>query len=552
MKKNIKKNTKTASVWQKALLSHSHKINYKKSIEPTLILKGILLVAILIISLRLIQLQVVEGSRHLMRAEENRIITRRIAASRGVIRDRNDKVLTRNIPTYKKLKSGTTLAQGQFETITKEEALNTQALGETIFFDISRDYLFDKTMASVIGYISEANIDDLSSLDNDYFPGDLIGKAGIEKSFQESLRGTPGLEYIEVSSSGQVQRVIGEINPIVGNDIVLSIDLGLQEALYQALEGYSGAGIAINPQNGEILALVSRPTYNPNNISEYLESEDLPFFNRAISGAYPPGSIYKPITLTAGLEEERIVATDTIEDTGEIVVNEFRFGNWLYDRTGGTEGLVDAIKALQRSNDIYFYKVGEMIGVEKLAEWSRLFGLGSKTDIELPGEIAGLVPDPLWKERTTGDRWYLGNTYHMAIGQGDLQVTPIQMASALSVIANQGRLCTPQIIKDSKTSCKELGISSETISVIKEGLIAVCQPGGTASRWSNFKPQVACKTGTAQYGGINNDNTHAWFTVFAPTDNPEILVVILLEGAGEGSEFASPVALEVLDYWFNQ
>jgi len=245
MKKNIKKDTKKASIWQKALLSNSEKIQYRTSIEPTLILKGILWVAILIISLRLVQLQLVEGSKHLIRAEDNRIITKRIAASRGVIRDRNGEVLTRNIPTYKKLKPNTTLAQGQFESITKEEALNTQTLGETIFFDISREYLFDKIMAPVIGYISEANVEDLANLDNDYFPGDLIGKAGIEKSFQDSLRGTPGLEYIEISSSGQIQRVIGKINPIVGNDIVLSIDLGLQEALYQALEGYSGAGIAI-------------------------------------------------------------------------------------------------------------------------------------------------------------------------------------------------------------------------------------------------------------------------------------------------------------------
>jgi penicillin-binding protein 2 len=552
MKKNIKKDTKIASSWQKALLSHSDKINSKTKLEPTLYLKGILWVLVLVLCLRLFQLQIVEGSTHLKRAEDNRIITKRIAASRGVIRDRNGEVLTRNIPTYKKLKSGTTLAQGQFETISKEEAQNSQTTGGTIFYDISREYLFDKVMAPVIGYINEASLDDLNDLDSDYFPGDLIGQSGVEKSFQSNLRGTPGLEYIEISSDGSLQRVIGKINPIVGSDIVLSIDLGLQKALYQALEGYSGAGVAINPQNGEILALVSRPTYNPNNIAEYLESEDLPFFNRAISGAYPPGSIYKPITLTAGLEENQITSDDTIEDTGEIIVNEFRFGNWLYDRTGGTEGLVNAIKALQRSNDIYFYKLGERIGVESLAEWSRLFGLGSKTNISLPGEIDGLVPDPLWKERTTGDRWYLGNTYHMAIGQGDLQVTPIQMATALSVIANQGRLCTPQIIKDGQVLCKELGISSETISIIKEGMIAVCQPGGTASRWSSFLPQVACKTGTAQFGGSESVLSHAWFTVFAPAENSEILLVILLEGAGEGSEFASPVAMEVLKYWFNR
>jgi penicillin-binding protein 2 len=247
-----------------------------------------------------------------------------------------------------------------------------------------------------------------------------------------------------------------------------------------------------------------------------------------------------------------VTAEQQVEDTGEIKVNDFRFANWLYDRTGGTEGLVDAVKSLQRSNDTYFYKVGEWLGPDKLATWSRYFGLGSQTGIELPGEASGLIPDPLWKERTTGDRWYLGNTYHMAIGQGDVAVTPLQMALATAVIGNGGRWCQPSLLQDKPAECKELGISGENLKVVIDGMKAVCQPGGTAARWANFEMQVACKTGTAQYGGAESDKTHAWFTVMAPADNPKIVLTILLEDAGEGSDTASPVARQVLSAWMNK
>ncbi|MFC1653949.1 penicillin-binding transpeptidase domain-containing protein [Patescibacteria group bacterium] len=544
-----RKSTNRASAWQGMLLKGSSKVKTRKSRKIMVFWVGLWLMG-MVMAFRLVELQIVQGDYHLKRSEENRLITRRIAASRGIIRDRNGEVLTRNIPTYKRLVEGTNLAQGQFETIGRDEALDLSTSGGWVFFDISRDYLFGREMSSVLGYISQVSKEELEVVGEEYISGDLIGKSGVEKSMERSLRGLPGTEYVETASSGETLRITGRVEPIVGEDVVLSIDLGLQRVLFESLEGYSGAGVAVNPKNGQILALVSRPTFDPNDVSGSLEEEGKPFFNRAVGGAYPPGSIYKIITLTAGLEENKITSEETIEDTGEIILNGYRFGNWLYDRTGGTEGLVNAVKALQRSNDIYFYKLGELVGADKLAEWSRYFGLGKKTGISLPGEIDGLVPDPLWKERQTGVRWYLGNTYHMAIGQGDVQTTPLQMAMVTGVVANGGRLCKPQLTIDDEVSCAELGVSTETLEVIKQGMISVCQSGGTASRWSSFSPKVACKTGTAQFGGENSDKTHAWFTVFAPIDDPEIVLTVLLEGAGEGSEHASPVALKVFEEWF--
>lgn len=534
------------------LLFGANEIEQKKTVNLWW-LQGLIWLFAIVLLVRLFELQVVQGEYHLQRAEENRLVTRRLAASRGVIRDRFGEVLTRNVPTYKRLIPGTTLLQGQYETLSRDQALSLFDGGEWVFFDISREYLWGRSLSAVLGYIGEANAADLAVLGSTYIAGDLVGKSGIEKSMEDILRGQPGFEYVEINSQGKTIRIEGTQEPVVGQDVLLTIDRKLSESLYNALENYIGAGVAINPQNGEILALVTRPSYDPNAVAASLLEPEKPFFNRAISGAYPPGSIYKLITLTAALEEGAVTREQTIEDTGEITVNGFRFGNWLFDRTGGTEGLVGAVKAMQRSNDIYFYKVGEILGVDKLAEWSRFFGLGSVTGLPLSGEIEGLVPDPLWKERQTGDRWYLGNTYHMAIGQGDLQTTPLQMAMVTGVIANNGRLCSPQLIKDKDLpECRELGISSETLETIKEGMKAVCQPGGTASRWADFIPQAACKTGTAQYGGAQNTKTHAWFTVFAPVDNPTIALTVLLEGAGEGSEHASPVAMKVLSEWFER
>jgi penicillin-binding protein 2 len=260
--------------------------------------------------------------------------------------------------------------------------------------------------------------------------------------------------------------------------------------------------------------------------------------------------VFKPVTAYAGLEEGKITSTTEFVDTGELKVGIYRYGNWYFDQYGRTEGSINLAKALARSNDIFFYKVGEEVGVEKLVSWARKFGLGEPTGIELPGERAGLVPDRLWKERATGEKWFLGNTYHMSIGQGDLLVTPLQVARmTLGVVS--GRLCDVSILKNSDIKCQDLGLKAEDVLTVREGLKGVCATGGTAFPFFNFEPWVLCKTGTAQHSGqkTKEDLPHAWMTVAYPGENPEMILTVMLEAAGEGSAEAGPVARAIVDGW---
>ena len=304
---------------------------------------------------------------------------------------------------------------------------------------------------------------------------------------------------------------------------------------------------------GEILALVSSPSFDPGRPAEFVDRPEKPFFNRAVGGEYPPGSVFKLVTAVAGLEEGKVTETTQIEDTGEIRVGEFRYSNWYFDQYGRKEGALNLVGGLRRSNDIFFYRVGEAVGPEKLAEWARRLGLGKATGWELGGEGAGLVPDPAWKEKFKGERWWLGNTYHMAIGQGDVAVTPLQV-NMLTGVVGTGRLCRPEIIFNFQFSifnCEDLGISEKTLELVRQGMTEACLPGGTAFPLFGWEPQVACKTGTAQHGG-KETLPHAWFTVLAPADKPEIALTVLVEAAGEGSYEAAPVAKEILEYWFHE
>jgi penicillin-binding protein 2 len=329
------------------------------------------------------------------------------------------------------------------------------------------------------------------------------------------------------------------------------MDLSLQQVLYEALGEHAGAGVALDPRTGEVLALVSKPTYDPNNISASLALENQPFFNRALSGMYAPGSTFKMITAVAALEEGEIDAGSRFQDTGELVVGEYRFGNWLFDEHGRTEGEVDVVKAIARSNDIFFYQIGSLVGAEKMADWARLFGFGGNWNLTAWGAGSGLVPDPEWKLATKRERWYLGNTYHMAIGQGDVLATPLQVAVMTAAIARGGVVCAPRFerVEDQFSGCAQLNLDTDTIGLIQAGMTQACQPGGTGAPFFDFSPQVACKTGTAQQGG-EEDLPHAWFTLYAPATNPEIVVTVLVEQGGQGSQVAAPVAKKALEYWF--
>lgn len=462
----------------------------------------------------LVNNQIFSGSYYRNLANNNRIRNVPIHAPRGIIMDRNNIPLTANLPSFRFKNS----------SVSKDQAIELEAAGKQPEVDSKRSYLYGAVFAHVIGYIQE-----------------FTGQDGLEKYYEKLLRGTDGKELLEVDATGKKLRTISTLKAIPGANLTLSLDFYLQKEAYNALGNRKGAVIVSKPQTGEILALVSGPSFDPDKIGDFLNSLDQPLFNRSISGTFPPGSTFKLITATAGLETGAINKNTIIEDTGVLVIGPYKFPNWKWLKSGGVEGNLDIVGAIAKSNDIFFYKTGEWIGIDNLINWAKRFGLGLKLGVDLPGEAAGLIK----KDRD----WYLGDTYHFAIGQGDLLVTPLQMNAWTNVIANGGKLCKPHLF--GSEDCKDLGIKKENIELVKKGMIAACSPGGTGYVLFGFVPQVYCKTGTAEFG--NEDKTHAWFTAFAQ-DLPagrQVSVTVLVEGAGEGSDIAVPIAKKIFEKWKN-
>ena len=508
---------------------------------------------------RLFQLQVILGSENRQKAEGNRIRKIINPAPRGIVFDRNDQPLVRNVPLYRLQEPDCHPEPGNdcFKPISREEALMIEAeAGEALDrlrIDVGRDYLYGSALAHVLGYLGEVNEEEIESSPV-YKLGDLIGRIGIEQQYDDRLRGVDGGEIFEVNTRGNKTREMGVSQPIPGEDLYLSIDPKLSQVALEALGGQKGAVVVTEAQTGQVIVLVSSPAFDPEKItSEILTDEEEPMFNRAISGAYPPGSTFKIVTATAGIEEGKVSRETTYEDKGFIKIGEYIYNNWLFTKRGQAEGVIDVVYALKRSTDTFFYKVGEWVGAKQLSAWARAFGLGKKTEVDIFGEVSGLVPDPDWKLKTAGERWFLGNTYHFSIGQADLLTTPLQINLMTSIITNQGKLCQPRIIKKEKPNCQNLKLKKETLELIKEGLEQACATGGTAWPLFDFEPKSACKTGTAEFGPLTSSGyreTHAWLTAYAPANNPEIIVTVLVEAGGEGSDVAAPVVKKVLKAWF--
>ena len=527
---------------------------------------GLLLISFLLLAGRLTELQLILGSRNRTLAEGNRIKKINLSAPRGMIYDRNGKELVHNVPIYR-VKINQSERAEEWKVISRDEALKIEARGGSeaaeLRTDIGRNYVYGLALAHVLGYLGELNEDEVKK--GQGILGDFTGRTGIEERYNQQLMGIVGGELFEVNAYGEKIREIGKNQPTAGEKLTLAIDAELSKVAYDALEdksslpaGRQGAVVVTDPKTGQVLTLVSSPSFNPQTISpDVLTDENRPMFNRAIGGVYPPGSTFKIVTATAGLEEGKIDKNTLYEDPGAIQIGDYSYKNWYFTQYGRTEGRIDLVRAITRSTDTFFYKVGEWVGPDKLAQWARTYGLGKTTGIDIGGEAAGLVPDPEWKLNTTGERWFLGNTYHLAIGQSDLLTTPLQVNMMTSVIANKGLLCRPQVTKiqsNKVAECQDLKLKPETIELIKEGMIGVCSTGGTAFPFFDFAPKVACKTGTAEYGPLigGKRKTHAWFTAFAPADNPEIVVTVLVEGGGEGSYVAAPIAKKVLEKWFGK
>lgn len=435
------------------------------------------------------------------------------------------------------------------------------------------------SLSHILGYTGKISKEELDSLDGDYSHIDYLGKTGLEKIWESQLRGQNGLKSYEVDAYNQKGKLIDQRPAVDGYNLQLSLDLSLQAKVEEILSQWldyldlNKASIIIqNPQNGEILAMVSLPAYNNNNFASGIDREiyqslinnpNQPLFNRSIGGEFPAGSTIKPFFSAAALEEDVITENTSFLSTGGIRIGQWFFPDWL----SGGHGRTNVRKAIADSVNTFYYYIGggyqdfEGLGLENLVKYSLLFGLGEKTGIDLTGEASGLVPTEEWQERVKQEPWYIGNTYHFSIGQGDVSVTPLQMLNATSAIANGGTLYKPQLVAQIRNSddrivedldkeiIRQDFIDDYNLEVVRQGMRQAVT-SGSARRLSLLDVDAAGKTGTAQWS--SQKDPHAWFSGFAPYDDPEISFVILVEEGGEGSEVSVPIAFDILNWYFSQ
>jgi len=593
---------------------------------------GVLMIlVILVYGCRTFQLQVIKGGIYSQEALDNRVRRVPVEAARGIIFSRDNRQLVSNAPVFdlavitktfpKNLEEREKLVENFqalsfqefvcvdskiianisdaiikfdlekasliiYRDIPREAALIIEAnpekfAGLEILRGIARLYLEKDLMAHILGYVGSVSREDLKA-NPDYLPTQYIGKSGIEMVYENFLKGNLGTQLVEVDSTGVKKKNLAVKDAEPGQDLILSIDYGLQKKIFNVLKyktfeagSTKSCAIAMDPRTGEILALVNFPSFDNNIFSGNIDQDDYkkliynkdkPLFNRAISGEYPPGSTIKPVVALAALEENIISNKTIIEDNGLIrIVNVYdpsivyNFYGW--NRTG--LGPMNVYSAIAKSSDIFFYTIGggngdfAGLGLDELNNYFFKFKLGAKLGIDLPGESAGLVPTLQWKRKIKDEGWFLGDTYHVSIGQGDLLATPLQVVSWTGAIANGGTVVKPHVglfVVDKDGSkqpiySKEkdfLNMSEKNLQIIKDAMRRSVIDG-SAKSLLNLPVEVAGKTGTAEFG--IDDLTHAWFTCFAPFDDPEIALTILVEGGGGGSDVAVPIAKEVLEYW---
>lgn len=536
-------------------LSSSHKQSWL-----SWFLRGTLIVIFLVLATKLFEVQIIKGAYYRDLAEENRIRHIPIPAQRGKILASDGTIMAGNLDVQKAVKFG---SNGSYQ-ITDDL---TGADPSEIIKDYRRVYPMNDKAAQITGYLSVVGTDDVGKIDPNCpekgprVSGSLVGTTGIEQEYQCQLEGIPGEELIEVNTSGKKIRSLGRREPIAGADIKTTIDPGLQTEVAADMKGQKGAAIVTGP-TGAVLAFYSEPSYDPNllinktdpkAISALLNDPNLPFFNRVIGGTFHPGSVFKPLTAISALQEGAIDKNFRYTDTGSITVNGFIYRNWYLTEYGGTEGTIDLTRAIARSTDTFFYKVGEMVGPNNIAKWADIFGLNKPTGIDLPGETRGLVPTTDWKQQKIKEPWYLGDTYHMAIGQGYVAISPAEENTFISALATNGNICTPHLNSAIPSKCQKIDLLGKNLDLIKQGMIEACQQGGTAYTFFDFSAKhngqtLACKTGTAE---VSSDGTpHAWFVFFTPVTNPQIIATVLVEHGGQGSQVAGPIARKIADYVF--
>ena len=590
----------------------------------------LLLIAGLII--RLVQLQIWEHETYETRSDENRIQVQPLAPPRGLIFDRHGVLLADNRPIsslalvrervpdldalvqqLSNLVSVTEVDVAGFEkrlqrarrpfepvalklNLSEEEiarlAVHRHELpGVEITTELVRNYPFDGLFAHAVGSVRRVTEDDLQKLDEvRYSATRFVGKRGVERFYEASLHGEVGYQRVEIDAHGRIRQVLDINPPVAGQNISLHLDSRLQIAATAALGDRRGAIVAIDPRSGGVLAMVSNPAYNPNlfvtgiGAEEYRllsTSRDTPMFNRAINGQYAPGSTFKPLVGLAALSMDVVSWEDHIEDKGWFRLpgqeRIYRDWSWRVGNAGG-QGKVDLRRAIYRSSNVYFYDLATRMDVDDLSRFVGQFGLGQRTAVDIPDTSSGLVPDRIWKQGAKGEIWYPGDSVNMGIGQGDLLVTPLQLATMVTVLANRGRWVRPRMLLSSDRPLVEFdppraipavqGPTPEDWESMVDAMEDVVHRGNKGYRqngtaWAyigrGIAYRMAGKSGTAQVVEIRQgeeyeeeeldeyNRKHAWFIAFAPAEDPLIAVSVLVENGGGGSSVAGPVAREVLD-----
>ncbi|HEY2386308.1 MAG TPA: penicillin-binding protein 2 [Candidatus Binatia bacterium] len=582
------------------------------AVAAVLVLFGLALV-------RLWHLEVTEGDQYRSLSENNRIRLKRVQATRGTILDRKGQILVDNRPSFDialvpedahdvprtitKLATLLNTDPHEFagalqaaahrppfeDVILKRDiewdnivALETHQLelpGVSVQVGPRRTYPFNDMAAHLLGYVGEVSQKEMADRQG-YRLGDLIGKAGAERYWEDYLRGVDGGQQVEVDAVGRKLRVLSEVEETPGHTLVMTMDRDLQMAAEKAMGDHEGALVALDPRTGDVLAMVSRPAFDPNVFargikkSEWralLQDRKHPLNSKAVQGTYPPGSTFKVVMAAAALEEGVVNPFTQIFCGGGIFFGNRTFRCW---RPSG-HGNMNVHEALVRSCDVFFYQVGQRLGIDAIADYAHRFGLGAPTGITLEHESGGIIPSSAWKQQRFGEPWYAGETLSVAIGQGYVTTTPLQMANVMAAIANDGTVYRPQFVKrvettDGQTIVEEKPVVSNTLGFKKTTLLQIRQAlsdvvnsnRGTGSKARVRGIEVGGKTGTSQVGKLGAERTkqghmarerkdHAWFIAFAPVNAPEIAVAVLAEHAGEhGGTAAAPIAQQVIAHYF--
>jgi penicillin-binding protein 2 len=441
--------------------------------------------------------------------------------------------------------------------VTALAELSDELKGVQIEAEAVRNYPYGDLAAHVLGYTGELTQEELQQREAErYRLGDVVGQMGIEAAFERELRGVWGGQQVEVDGAGRVLQVLGERPSQAGHDVRLTLDLNVQRAAETALGNRTGAIVALDPRNGAVLAMVSRPAFDPNLFSTHitdaqwqqLQSKSFPFVNRALQG-YPPASTFKIVTTTAAIESGSFSPHAVLGTRPYISVGGIQFWDW--NRAGF--GALNFVGALAMSSDTFFYQTAMRMGEQPLIQWTRRFGFGQKTGIELAKEeAAGLVPDEAWKRSERNEDWFIGDTINMSIGQGYLQATPLQVAVMFSAVANGGDRVRPHLLFDNEAAQQwrsSLNISPDTMQTLQQGLQRVVSSGTGQAVAAADLPVIAGKSGTAE---DPPRQSHTWFGAYAPIENPEIVVVAFGENSGGGGgSIAAPMVRQVLQSYFN-